>query len=148
MSISCSNLDASIQWRSTGDNRAPILHYIIQYNTSFTPDLWVNAFENVPATDMRYNLNLSPWSNYTFRVLAVNKVGPSLPSQHSDVCTTTPNVPFKNPDNVEGKGSEPNNLIISWKVTYFISFISVFRYISTIFKSFFFNYFHVDHARN
>lgn len=119
LGISCSSQDASIQWRSTGDNRAPILRYLIQYNTSFTPDLWVNAFENVPATEMRYNFNMSPWANYTFRVLAINKVGPSLPSSHSDVCTTQPNVPFKNPDNVEGKGSEPNNLIISWKVPNF-----------------------------
>lgn len=92
------------------------MRYIIQYNTSFTPDSWVVAYDEVPATDSTYSVYLNPWANYTFRVEAVNKVGPSAPSQHSDVCSTQPDVPYKNPDRVEGKGSEPNNLVISWTV--------------------------------
>lgn len=60
---------------------------------------------------------MSPWANYTFRVIAWNKIGPSLPSSHSQVCTTQPDVPYKNPDNVEGKGTEPNNIVISWTVS-------------------------------
>ncbi|XP_026682020.1 neuroglian [Diaphorina citri] len=59
---------------------------------------------------------MSPWANFTFRVIASNKIGKSLPSEHSSVCTTQPDVPFKNPDNVEGRGSTPNNLVISWTV--------------------------------
>lgn len=117
--IACNNRDATIRWHPMGDNRAPISNYIIQYNTSFTPDSWEVAYESVPANDMTYNVFLSPWSNYTFRVVAHNKIGPSLPSRHSDVCTTQSDVPFKNPDKVEGKGSEPNNLIISWTVSFF-----------------------------
>lgn len=42
--------------------------------------------------------------------------GPSQPSSHSQVCTTLPDVPFKNPDNVEGRGTTPTNLVISWTV--------------------------------
>lgn len=113
----CNQRDASISWTPTGDNRAPILRYTIQYNTSFTPDTWEVAFESVPATDMTYVVAMSPWANYTFRVLAWNKIGPSTPSAHSPVCTTLPDVPFKNPDNVEGKGTEPNNLVITWTVS-------------------------------
>jgi len=30
------------------------------------------------------------------------------------VCTTQAAVPAKNPDNVEGKGTQPDNLVISW----------------------------------
>lgn len=112
--IVCKSRNAAITWHPMGDNRAPILYYTIQYNTSFTPDTWEVAYDNVPATDMTYSISLSPWTNYTFRVLASNKIGQSLPSGHSDVCTTLPDVPFKNPDKVEGKGSEPNNIIISW----------------------------------
>lgn len=41
-------------------------------------------------------------------------IGPSLPSPHSDICTTPLDVPYKNPDNVIGKGSTPQNLVISW----------------------------------
>ena len=57
---------------------------------------------------------MSPWSNYTFRVIARNKVGESLPSGHSKTCLTPEDVPFKNPDNVEGRGTEKNNLVIYW----------------------------------
>lgn len=112
--VRCNVQDSAISWEPRGDNRSPILHYTIQYNTSFTPDTWEVAFEKVPATDFTYTVAMSPWANYTFRVIAFNKIGPSLPSGHSDVCTTQPDVPYKNPDNVEGKGTEPNNLIISW----------------------------------
>lgn len=112
-------MDASVRWMPLGDNRAPILSYIIQYNTSFTPDTWEIAYENVPASDMTYTVAMSPWANYTFRVIAKNKIGLSQPSSHSSVCTTQPDVPFKNPDNVEGKGTRPDNLVISWTVRFF-----------------------------
>ncbi|XP_034235912.1 neuroglian isoform X2 [Thrips palmi] len=113
-SIVCNQRDAALSWQPTGDNRAPILRYTIQYNTSFTPDTWEVAFESVPSTDMTYTVAMSPWANYTFRIVAWNKIGPSVPSAHSAVCTTLPDVPYKNPDNVEGKGTEPNNLVITW----------------------------------
>lgn len=60
---------------------------------------------------------MSPWANYTFRVIARNKIGASLPSGHSQVCTTPEDVPHKNPDGVQGKGSTPNNLVIKWSVS-------------------------------
>ena len=60
---------------------------------------------------------MSPWTNYTFRVIARNKVGDSLPSGHSKVCLTPEDVPYKNPDNVMGRGHAPNNLVISWTVS-------------------------------
>lgn len=112
--IHCNSQDASITWTPKGDNRSPILHYTIQFNTSFTPDTWEIAYDKVPATDFTYNVGMSPWANYTFRTIAWNKIGPSLPSGHSHMCTTQPEVPFKNPENVEGKGTEPDNLIIKW----------------------------------
>ncbi|KAL4704425.1 hypothetical protein ACJJTC_000424 [Scirpophaga incertulas] len=113
-SVSCTDKIANIRWLQLGDNRAPILRFSIQYNTSFEPDVWVTAAENVPPIDAAWALELSPWANYTFRVIAWNKIGPSLPSEHSSVCTTQPDVPYKNPDNVEGRGTEPTNMLISW----------------------------------
>ncbi|KAL7029724.1 hypothetical protein ACKWTF_006332 [Chironomus riparius] len=112
--IQCNEHDATISWEPKGDNRSPILYFIIQYNTTFTPDIWVDASKQVPATDFSYAIPMSPWGNYTFRVIAVNKVGQSLPSEHSESCSTQPDVPHKNPDNVEGKGTEPSNLVIKW----------------------------------
>ncbi|XP_018330369.1 neuroglian [Agrilus planipennis] len=110
----CAKKDATLEWKPMGDNRAPILRYTIEYNTSFTPDVWEVMYESVPAADTSYTLPLSPWANYTFRVIAWNKIGPSQPSGHSDICTTGPEVPHKNPDNVEGRGNQPDNLVIRW----------------------------------
>jgi len=73
--ITCLSKSAIVQWTPMGDNRAPILRYTIQYNTSFTPDVWEIAKDYVPATDQSYELPMSPWANYTFRVLAWNKIG-------------------------------------------------------------------------
>lgn len=112
--LKCNAHDAAVSWEPKGDNRSPILFFIIQYNTSFTPDIWADAAKQVPATDFSYTVAMSPWANYTYRVIAVNKVGPSSPSEHSEPCSTQSDVPYKNPDNVEGKGTEPNNLIIKW----------------------------------
>lgn len=63
-------------------------------------------------------VSMSPWANYTFRMIARNKIGPSEPSAHSEVCETPEDVPHKNPDNVVGKGTEKDNLVISWTVSY------------------------------
>ena len=49
-------------------------------------------------------------------MIARNKVGESLPSVHSKVCLTPEDVPHKNPDNVEGRGTKSNNLVIYWTV--------------------------------
>ena len=57
---------------------------------------------------------LSPWANYTFRVVARNKIGTSIPSIPSKVCTTPEAPPDKNPSNVKGEGSRKDNMIISW----------------------------------
>lgn len=56
MNVECNMKDSTIRWKPMGDNRAPILRFTIQYNTSFTPDTWEVAYDNVPATDMSYNV--------------------------------------------------------------------------------------------
>lgn len=113
-SLECDNMKATLQWISTGDRRAPILSYDIQQNTSAKPDVWENAFYNVPASDPRFTLGLNPWLNYTFRIIARNKIGQSLPSEPSQTCTSDKAIPSSNPTDVKGKGTTPNNLVISW----------------------------------
>ncbi|XP_055389470.1 neuroglian isoform X2 [Condylostylus longicornis] len=114
ISTDCYAEEALIRWQPQGDNRSPILHYTIQYNTSFTPETWEVAFEKVPSTDFSHRVPMSPWANYTFRVIAHNKIGPSIPSPNGESCSTQPAVPGKNPYNVIGKGTNPNNMVISW----------------------------------
>lgn len=115
-SIRCGEHQADIRWTPRGDNRAPILRYTVQYNTSFTPDSWESVNDHVPATEQSYSVPMSPWANYTFRVIAWNRIGRSTPSSHSTVCTTLPDVPEKNPSNVMGNGTDHQNIVITWTV--------------------------------
>lgn len=57
LEVTCNDRDASVAWQPMGENRAPILGYLIQYNTSFTPDTWENAFESVPAASTQFNVS-------------------------------------------------------------------------------------------
>lgn len=61
--LRCDAREAIISWKPQGDNRAPILHYTIQYNTSFTPDIWTTAYEKVPSTDFTYNIPVTEKNN-------------------------------------------------------------------------------------
>ncbi|KAG8193026.1 hypothetical protein JTE90_028143 [Oedothorax gibbosus] len=112
--VECDGFYASVDWKPTGDMRAPILSYAIQFNTSFTPDTWEDAFKNIPSADTHTKIEMSPWANYTFRVRARNKIGPSEPSGPSQHCATPETVPRKNPDKVMARGTQPDNLVISW----------------------------------
>ena len=114
--VKCNKRDAAIRWKAMGDNRSPILHYTIQFNTSFTPDTWEDAHKDVPATETSFTVGMKPYANYTFRVIARNKIGPSKPSDHgpNPACQTPKDVPQKNPMNVKGHGNRPDNLVISW----------------------------------
>ncbi|KAG1714169.1 Neuroglian [Nymphon striatum] len=114
LGVDCDGLTAMVKWRPNGDNRASINNFIIEYNTSFTPDTWVSAFSTIPSTDSKFKISMTPYANYTFRVIAQNKIGKSPPSEHSNRCVTPPDRPYKNPDNVEGYGTTSTNLVIKW----------------------------------
>ncbi|KAI1716969.1 fibronectin type III domain-containing protein [Ditylenchus destructor] len=61
-------------------------------------------------------LPLSPWVNYTFRVVAHNFYGASKPVvSQPNICSTAPDVPHKSPENVQVFGTEPDNMVIRWK---------------------------------
>lgn len=114
VSVKCDTTYATVVWQPMGDRGTPILSYSIQYNTSFSPETWEDVYKNISAAETSYKVTMSPWGNYTFRVRAYNKIGISEPSAPSEHCTTPEEVPFKNPDKVMGKGTHPNNLVISW----------------------------------
>lgn len=64
------------------------------------------------------NVSLSPWVNYTFRVIAYNKIGESDPSFPTpQVCMTSVERPSSHPQNLRTIGDLPNFLHIEWTVS-------------------------------
>lgn len=55
--VECHAREAKVSWKSMGENRSPILNFVVQYNTSFTPDTWEKAIDNVPATKEDYSVS-------------------------------------------------------------------------------------------
>ncbi|KAF6086468.1 neuronal cell adhesion molecule [Phyllostomus discolor] len=110
-------LDKSVQlsWTPGDDNNSPITKFIIEYEDAMhEAGLWHHQTE-VPGTQTTTQLKLSPYVIYSFRVMAENSLGRSLPSERSEQYLTKAAEPDKNPTTVEGLGSEPDNLVITWK---------------------------------
>ncbi|XP_061817411.1 neuronal cell adhesion molecule a isoform X5 [Nerophis lumbriciformis] len=104
-----------LTWIPGDEHNSPTQKFLIQYEDLLhQPGVWVNMTE-VPGTSTTAHLNLSPFIYYSFRVLAKNQVGYSQPSQASRQYRTNPAAPDDNPSDVHGEGTEPGNLVISWR---------------------------------
>ncbi|XP_059508284.1 neuronal cell adhesion molecule a isoform X10 [Stegostoma tigrinum] len=109
--------DRSVQlsWIPGDDNNSPITKFSIEYEEDqYEPGLW-HHLTDVGGKHTTAHLKLSPFVNYKFRVIAVNRVGRSDPSYPSERYFTQPAAPDENPIGVQGMGTEPNNLVITWK---------------------------------
>ncbi|XP_053919444.1 neuronal cell adhesion molecule isoform X15 [Cuculus canorus] len=110
-------LERSIElsWIPGDENNSPITNFVIEYEDGLhEPGVWHHQTE-VPGTQTTVHLKLSPYVNYSFRVIAVNEIGRSQPSEPSEQYLTKSASPDENPSNVQGIGSEPDNLVITWE---------------------------------
>uniref|UniRef100_A0A2C9KWE9 Neuroglian n=1 Tax=Biomphalaria glabrata TaxID=6526 RepID=A0A2C9KWE9_BIOGL len=108
------NKNATILWMPGSYNYAPIQYYVLQYNTSFNPDQWTFGLK-VNASLSQVNMTLSPHVNYTFRLIAYNKIGASDPSAPTpSVCSTKPDRPYSHPQNLRTLGHQYGKLYIEW----------------------------------
>ncbi|XP_009947316.1 PREDICTED: neuronal cell adhesion molecule isoform X5 [Leptosomus discolor] len=104
-----------LSWIPGDENNSPITNFVIEYEDGLhEPGVWHYQTE-VPGTQTTVQLKLSPYVNYSFRVIAVNEIGRSQPSEPSEQYLTKSANPDENPSNVQGTGSEPDNLVITWE---------------------------------
>ncbi|XP_069620877.1 neuronal cell adhesion molecule isoform X14 [Ranitomeya imitator] len=104
-----------LSWVPGDDNNSPITEFIIEHEDSMhEPGVW-RVHSKVSGTQATATLSLSPYVNYSFRVIAVNEIGHSDHSQSSERYMTKAAEPDTNPSGVKGVGTEPDNLVITWK---------------------------------
>ncbi|TSK13409.1 Contactin-1a [Bagarius yarrelli] len=105
-------------WSHGTDNHSPISKYTIQYRESKSTDDWNHAVtspRNIEGNaEMVTVVDLLPWTEYEFRVIATNTLGPGEPSEPSIKTTTLEAAPVVAPSDVGGGGGTSRELVITW----------------------------------
>ncbi|KAL5014046.1 hypothetical protein ScPMuIL_008316 [Solemya velum] len=114
--VECIGHSAELRWKDGDNGGDEIISYIVQFNMSDNPHFWHNYHEQIPSSTKLTQVNLSPWGRYSFRLLSRNIVGYSDPSSVTKKqCTTPPDHPGSNPEDVRTLTHKKGKLIITWK---------------------------------
>ncbi|XP_067907596.1 contactin-4-like isoform X5 [Heterodontus francisci] len=109
---------AQLSWSPGIDNHSPISMYTVQARTPFSVG-W-QALKTVPEVIdgdavTATVVDLSPWVEYEFRVVASNSIGIGEPSLPSEKSRTEEALPDMGPANVSGGGGSRSELVITWE---------------------------------
>uniref|UniRef100_A0AAV2L3E5 Contactin 1 n=1 Tax=Knipowitschia caucasica TaxID=637954 RepID=A0AAV2L3E5_KNICA len=107
----------TLQWSKGADNHSPISRYTIQYKDPYSK-VWKNATTSAIVegnSESATVVDLFPWTDYEFRVIATNTLGTGEPSSPSPKEKTSESFPVVAPSNVTGGGGTNGELIITWK---------------------------------
>ncbi|XP_041091981.1 neurofascin homolog (chicken) a isoform X32 [Polyodon spathula] len=105
-----------LTWIPQDDNHSPITEFLVQYEEDrWERGKWHNL-SSYPGNLNSVILQLSPYVNYQFRVLAINEIGASNPSQPSERYQTSGAPPELIPQGIRGKGSRKTNMEITWEM--------------------------------
>ncbi|XP_051546220.1 contactin-1a-like isoform X1 [Myxocyprinus asiaticus] len=112
------NSSVRVTWSHGTDNLSPISTYTIQYRDTRTQDDWRDA-KTSPVivegnSEMATVVNLTPWTEYEFRVIATNTLGTGPPSDPSPKTTTKQAKPVVAPSDISGGGGTSRELTITW----------------------------------
>uniref|UniRef100_A0A8L0DU89 Contactin-5 n=1 Tax=Oncorhynchus mykiss TaxID=8022 RepID=A0A8L0DU89_ONCMY len=107
---------ATLSWSGGVDNHSPISSYNLQARSPFS--LGWQTLRTEPVTgDMESAMavDLNPWVDYEFRVVASNAIGTGDPSAPSRRVRTKEAVPSVAPANVSGGNGRRHELVTSWE---------------------------------
>lgn len=100
----------TLTWDS--GNPEPVSYYIIQHKSKYSDDLY-KEIDGVATT--RYSVGgLSPYSDYEFRVVAVNNIGRGPPSESIEA-KTAEQAPSTAPRQVRGHMLSTTTAVIHWE---------------------------------
>ncbi|XP_072277156.1 neural cell adhesion molecule L1-like protein isoform X2 [Pyxicephalus adspersus] len=104
-----------LSWAAGDSHNSPITEFIIQSIKNIEEAGQWDDETSVPGNVTTVQLYLSPYFNYQFRVLAVNGIGKSPPSVASEIYSTPPAVPDKNPHLVYFEANSPDEITVRWE---------------------------------
>ncbi|XP_047439368.1 neural cell adhesion molecule L1.2 isoform X2 [Mugil cephalus] len=105
----------TLSWTPGDDHKSPIQEYEIQFEVQASKETGWEELKKVPGNHPRATLSLWPYMSYRFRVIAINEVGKSDPSEPSEIHNTPAEAPDRNPDDISSESVEPDTLVITWK---------------------------------
>uniref|UniRef100_A0A8C6QK33 Neural cell adhesion molecule L1-like protein n=1 Tax=Nannospalax galili TaxID=1026970 RepID=A0A8C6QK33_NANGA len=109
------NRSIRLSWEAGNDHNSNISEYIVEFEGNREePGKW-EELTRVQGEETEVVLPLAPYVRYQFRVIAMNEVGRSHPSQPSDHHETPPAAPDKNPQNIRVQASQPKEMVIKWE---------------------------------
>ncbi|XP_044068842.1 neurofascin homolog (chicken) a isoform X9 [Siniperca chuatsi] len=104
-----------LTWIPGNDHRSPITQFLVQFEEDrWEPGKWQDL-STYPGDLNSVILQLAPFVNYQFRVIAINKVGQSQPSGPSPRYKTSGAAPDAIPRGLRGWGSKKDNMEITWE---------------------------------
>nr|XP_015198174.1 PREDICTED: neurofascin isoform X21 [Lepisosteus oculatus] len=104
-----------LTWIPGDDNHSPITNFLVQFEEDrWEPNKWKNL-SIYPGNLNSVLLQLSPFINYQFRVIAINAIGASRPSRPSQRYQTSGAPPDAIPGQLRGAGTKKTNMEITWE---------------------------------
>ncbi|XP_035007831.1 neurofascin homolog (chicken) a isoform X8 [Hippoglossus stenolepis] len=104
-----------LTWIPGNDHRSVITEFLVQFEEDrWEPGRWQNL-STYPGDLNSVILQLAPFVNYQFRVIAINSVGQSQPSRPSPRYKTSGAAPDVIPRGLRGWGSKKDNMEITWE---------------------------------
>ncbi|XP_077386834.1 neurofascin homolog (chicken) a isoform X2 [Festucalex cinctus] len=104
-----------LTWIPGNDHRSTVTEFLVQFEEDrWEPGRWQDL-ATYPGDLNSVILQLAPYVNYQFRVIAINAVGQSAASQPSPKYQTSSAAPDVIPRGLRGWGSEKDNMEITWE---------------------------------
>ncbi|XP_049588997.1 neurofascin homolog (chicken) a isoform X17 [Syngnathus scovelli] len=104
-----------LTWIPGNDHRSPVTEFLVQFvEDRWEPGRWQDL-ATYPGDLNSVILQLAPFVNYQFRVIAINQVGRSAASRPSPKYQTSSAAPDVVPRGLRGWGSQKDNMEITWE---------------------------------
>ncbi|XP_056293696.1 neurofascin homolog (chicken) a [Pseudoliparis swirei] len=104
-----------LTWIPENDHRSPVTEFLVQFEENrWEPGRWQNL-STYPGELNSVILQLAPYANYQFRVIAINAVGQSQPSRPSPRYLSNGAAPDAIPRGLRGWGTKKDNMEITWE---------------------------------